>query len=149
MSRVPVAPYPFPQRSLEPVTQHNNHPSQTLLYSKNYIFNPFLLTHKSPTLRFLPFPSFGSSLTPEQQSHHSTLQSTSSFSSESQHVTQENFIESRTGQEFVTSVDEEMATGATEEPDYEYSLELNPVWIDRLANTMRRIKKKKKKRSGY
>jgi hypothetical protein len=134
----PAPPFPFPKRSLGPLPLpvSGAGPSQVLLASSNYIFNPFRVSQKTPSLRsFLTPPSV---LASEPQLEHITGASNSSTI---------NLQIDPSIPGVVSSTSPSVMTA--ELIDYEYSLEMNAVWVERLSNTMKRIKKKKKKRSVY
>lgn len=130
MARNHFFPFPFPQRPEGHGTSHE------LFYLKTRIYNPFFITQKSPIL--------SSNLFPYQNSPYSTpitaMDSSSQLKCKS---SEDGFLAEITPEIEAQQVEPESTD------DYEYSLEMNPVWIERLSNTMKRIKKKKKKKYPY
>jgi hypothetical protein len=133
-------PFPFPQRPSGESSSHQ------LFYSRSGVYNPFFSKQNSPILH----SNFIYSSPPPLS------QSFSSFSSPPESEIILSGSESySTGGVSMNHSSHPIATEPTtteqerEEYVYEYSLEMNPAWIERLSNTMKRIKKKKKKRYPY
>ena len=134
-------PYPsllFHSRINRRILPHNNLPNQSSYYYINQSNNPSSYSY--------PYHfSYNNHDNHNNHNNHNNNQEERKKEEESsQSIVESNQTVRRDENENNYS-EEDQEDGEDEDGEFEYSLEMNSEWVERLSNTMKRLKKKKKK----